>query len=603
MTTTVENNVLMHALAYAEMGWRVFPIHHPIWRVSKCFCSCGEDCPSPGKHPHTEHGLKDATDDQRQIKKWWTICPLDNVGIATGSVSGVFVLDVDGDAGRKSLGALMEEFGELPETMEVETGGGGSHIFFKYPESAAIKNSASKLGDHLDIRGDGGYVVAAPSRHVSGKDYAWVNGWPDGTIADAPKWMIDKLAEAPKLKTESPAKPLPDTATHWLGRALALSVNGKRNETGFWLACQLRDAGITMFEASATMRAYAQRTPPGDKPYTEGEAITSLASAYSQSAREPTDFQKRQTEKQNGAGQHVGIAPVQKTENGAAAELGTFINRIIGREVYNIPWPGNMLTEQTQALLPGTITCICSDPGMGKTFLVLQCLQFWKGNGFEPAVFFIEKDRRFHTQRLLAQLESNGNLTDFAWIADHGDEARAASERWKETINELGSLIYSSPAERATTESLLGWIRQMASAGKNPIVVDPITAISAGDNRWIKDEQFIVEGQQIMTAHESRLILITHAKKGNRPQNPTGHDMAGGSAYHRFTDTTIWLVREKKPKDVKVITAMGPAQMRLKTFLQIHKARHGRGSGKTLGYIFGEGLKFAEQGIVVDEKS
>lgn len=167
----IETEQLLAALKYGERGWPVFPIHTPL---DDGTCSCNRvDCSSIGKHPQTLNGFKDATTDETQIRKWWTWWPNANIGIATGEPSGLVVLDVDPrHGGSKSYAELEQEHGPLPKTLVSLTGGGGKHIFFEHP-GRRIKSASNVLGPGLDIRADGGYIVAPPSRHASGKIYRW----------------------------------------------------------------------------------------------------------------------------------------------------------------------------------------------------------------------------------------------------------------------------------------------------------------------------------------------------------------------------------------------------------------------------------------------
>jgi hypothetical protein len=91
------------AADYAERGWLVMPLHS----IQGESCTCGKpDCHSPGKHPRTAHGLKDASTDQQQVAAWWREWPDANVGIVTGTESGIVVIDIDGQRGIASLDAL-----------------------------------------------------------------------------------------------------------------------------------------------------------------------------------------------------------------------------------------------------------------------------------------------------------------------------------------------------------------------------------------------------------------------------------------------------------------------------------------------------------------
>lgn len=153
--------LLDSALAYAAHGWAVFP------------------CRPRGKMPITAHGVKDATTDPDKIEAWWTDTPDANIGIATGAPSGIWVVDIDGEAGLQSLRRLATIGHELPMTVSSGTGH-GTHLFYAIPPGATIRNRAGVWAG-VDIRGDGGYVIAPPSLHPSGKTYRWI--WPEHEAA------------------------------------------------------------------------------------------------------------------------------------------------------------------------------------------------------------------------------------------------------------------------------------------------------------------------------------------------------------------------------------------------------------------------------------
>jgi hypothetical protein len=143
------------AMEYANAGGAVFP------------------CEPKGKKPLTPHGLKDATTNAEQIRRWWTETTDANIGIPTGSQNGLIVFDVDGPEGEASLAALESKYGPLPKTLASKTAR-GRHLYFRHPGGSEIKNSAGKLGAKLDVRGDGGYVISPPSVHETGAVYEWI---------------------------------------------------------------------------------------------------------------------------------------------------------------------------------------------------------------------------------------------------------------------------------------------------------------------------------------------------------------------------------------------------------------------------------------------
>jgi Bifunctional DNA primase/polymerase, N-terminal len=170
------------ALALAQRSLHVFPIK------------------PRSKEPACEHGCKDATIDVNVIRQWWRSEPSYNIAIATGSISNIFVSDVDG--GESTLRKLEAENGELPKTVEALTGNNGRHLYFKMPNHP-VRNSAGRLGPHLDIRGDGGYVVAPPSIHPSGRRYEWSVDSANA-FADAPQWLLNRINGHAKHKQITP---------------------------------------------------------------------------------------------------------------------------------------------------------------------------------------------------------------------------------------------------------------------------------------------------------------------------------------------------------------------------------------------------------------
>ena len=151
----------------------------------------------PGqREPATRRGFYDATTNPAVIRRWWTARAY-NIGIRTGVASGMWALDVDvkdGKDGEANLRKLEREHGDLPPTIENITGSGGRHICFKY--TGPISNSTGKIAPGLDVRGDGGYIIAPPSLHPCGRAYVQSVDSADA-LAVAPDWLL-QLARKPK---------------------------------------------------------------------------------------------------------------------------------------------------------------------------------------------------------------------------------------------------------------------------------------------------------------------------------------------------------------------------------------------------------------------
>jgi putative DNA primase/helicase len=157
------------ALTYADKGVAVFP------------------CKPRGKEPLTVHGFKDATRDKARIRQWWTRWPDANIGIATGASSGLIIVDIDSLEGAKLLADLARWFDRLPPTYCVVPGK-GRHCYFQMPPDCGVVPSSA--GDGLDIRADGGYVIAPPSVHPNSKVYRRDEQSPKD-LSPAPQWLLD----------------------------------------------------------------------------------------------------------------------------------------------------------------------------------------------------------------------------------------------------------------------------------------------------------------------------------------------------------------------------------------------------------------------------
>lgn len=159
--------------------------------------------PVAGKVPKTEHGLKDATTDERRISAWWTAWPEAGIGGATGEPCGAWVLDLDGQEGLDSFAELEAIHGRVPETRTVRTGGGGRHLWFLLPDGIAVGNRA-RVKPGIDVRGTGGYVVLPPSGHPSGGRYRLEVDVPP---AFAPEWLLDLVIKRAKPAPAAPVLP------------------------------------------------------------------------------------------------------------------------------------------------------------------------------------------------------------------------------------------------------------------------------------------------------------------------------------------------------------------------------------------------------------
>lgn len=238
------------ALRYAQRKIPVFPVR--------------------GKLPLTEHGFKDATFRAETVRRWWATNPEANIAIPTGAVSGLVVLDVDPrHRGNESLAELEAKHGSLPQTLESKTGGGGRHLFFALTEGQIVRNSAGKLGPGLDVRGQGGYVVAPPSIHpVTGQPYRWANRLKPAPV---PAWLLRMLSapEGSSVSTVDAENAIP---------------TGQRNDALARIAGAMRRKGCTQETLEAALLAEnSKRCVP---PLSEAE-VRQIAASIGRYTPEP----------------------------------------------------------------------------------------------------------------------------------------------------------------------------------------------------------------------------------------------------------------------------------------------------------------------------
>lgn len=242
MTTMIEA-----ALDYIKQGFKIFPV-------------------SIDKKPLTPHGLKDATQTQQGVKEFWTKYPDAGIGLCT---DGLVVLDFDAKSGGLESKELIEkQYGSLPQTRIHATGGGGFHYIYKNPNGTNIRN-ATKLGGYpgVDLRANGGYIVAPPSHHPSGQDYYFYILAP---IEVAPDWLVEMATTRPVTNDNPPLEGEPIR-------------EGQRNATLTKMAGAMRRQGMTADEIETALLLSNKRCRPEPLPESEVKTIAKSVSRYNSS--------------------------------------------------------------------------------------------------------------------------------------------------------------------------------------------------------------------------------------------------------------------------------------------------------------------------------
>jgi len=265
-------------------GLRIFPVCGiDADGKSGCFKSKNDQgmCESPGKHPLLKGWQRKATTSEIEILRWRKQYPLCNFGVASGQ--GIFVVDVDPrHGGDETLRELEEKYGGLPDTVQVLSGGGGQHFYFRAPAGVKLPNdkNGQLLGPGIDIKGDGGFVVAPGSLHKSGGRYEWeVSSHPeDVPIAQAPEWILARLTGQTSDGIKCEAAKKRDRKDHPILKQMI--PDGIRHRTLINEASYWRDRGILPDRAFAVLWAVNQQYCKPPVSWEELEKIVQDAYRY-----------------------------------------------------------------------------------------------------------------------------------------------------------------------------------------------------------------------------------------------------------------------------------------------------------------------------------
>lgn len=540
-------DLLTAALAYAQRGWAVFPLHSP-GRTS--LCDCGDEaCTQAAKHPRISAWQKNASINERQIRDWWRKWPRANIGIACGK-SSLVVLDVDPrHGGDRALSELAkrhsgeryntEVVNELVATLASETGGGGEHYVYRAPLGVNIRNAAnldSLAG--LDVRGDGGYFVAAPSLHVSGARYQWRDGATEP--GDVPAWLVPVLTRRnsqplrASVRVFAPPRSVAESSAYWLERALHLAHEGNRNDRGFWLACQLRDSGLPQAAAEQTLDDYAARAPGAG--YTQREALNSVRSAYkgaprdsarsaaSMAAASPQSAYRDATpptEPDVAYGATSASAASRATH--APADARPRFTFLTDEECENMPPPAWLVDG---LLVQGQRSMIFGEPGSYKSFLALDL------------ALCIATGSRWH-----GHATSQGRVVYIAGEGKGGLGKRIKA--WKLYHGYVGSAPISILGEAAQLlhgGDVTALIEAIQALPEPPVAIifDTLArAVVGGDENSAQDMgQAIAAIDFLHNATDAHVMVIHHKARGAK-------NARGSTAVPGGMDTMIDLSREQ----------------------------------------------------------
>ena len=287
-----------------------------------------------------------------------------------------------------------------------------------------------------------------------------------------------------------------------------------------------------------------------------------------------------------------------------SAPLANRIEAMIRGEWVSVPWGRfDVLTRLTAALIPGTVTLLCGEPGDGKSFLMLQSVAWWTNQGIPCAYFELEEDLAFHLNRAVAQMSCENGIANPGWVKDHPEQARTIIAIYQPELDVLTGSIWDAPDDHKTSDDVVEWVEARAKEGRRIIVVDPITAADSGDKPWKEDERTAKSLKRIARNYGVSVVLVTHPKgNGGKGGGDIRHMLAGGQAWPRAAQTIVWIKKLDKPKRYQVHNGYGPTVACVNRILKVGKTRNGSGSGSEIAFNFDiQSLTFTECGVIIGD--
>ena len=305
----------------------------------------------------------------------------------------------------------------------------------------------------------------------------------------------------------------------------------------------------------------------------------------------------------------VGAVIADAQEISATADLVRQQHAIVERRIREVPLPWPMLSNLTQALLPGTLTILCGSPGASKSFAAVQIIRWLierleANPGDTGAALMLEDDQSFHLNRAIAQEIGEAHYTRMDWRCRNHERVLGVLTDYRERIEALGRALQFMPDETIPdAKGVIGWIRERAMQGYRTIIVDPFSLMAFGEKLWIEDALFIRDAKLIAKRYGCSILLVTHPRKHapKKVAEITLDDVSGSAFVTRFASTVVWLhYHDWEPGSIDTGDPQAPALERTynRTML-ILKARSGSGEGKRLAFEFSrDNLTLTELGSI-----
>jgi RecA/RadA recombinase len=506
-------NTIDYAKFYISNGWQVLPLANKDKRPMIPWKNGGST-------------------DLATVTGWFDMWQHANIGIVTGKKSGIVVLDVDhGHGGEDTLLVLMDKYGVLPETPISRTGGGGLHYIFQHPDFD-ISNSAGKIGQGLDVRGDGGQICAPPSIHPSGNRYKWDDNFKPSKLKPAPmpNWLLELLQEK---KTTAPITT--DEQGYY--------IDGTRNSSLVSLAGTMRRRNMTQEAIYSALQVENKQRCFPPLPELEVENIVKSIIRYQPAA-----------------------LPITQKQFSISIQKPTSSNDALDELAQEIKVPAfvgtglSSLDDKLGGLPRGYLTLLVARPGMGKTTLAMQIARNVAVSGHKA--LFISLEMLGSELWVKAAL----GIAEVAWKDfSNGEVPAGTKERIQKDIiptlqKGLGDrlLIYDKDQNCTTTEMINTMIEETKP---DLVIIDHLAYLSDEHENEIKRLGMICRRLRTIAQNNNvALLLLHHANRStddrkNQTKEPRMADIRGSGEIEQAADIIMmpyipsnYEMREEKPR-------------------------------------------------------
>jgi hypothetical protein len=491
------------ALFYRKRGWSVIPVS-PVTKKALV--------------KWQEYSERVAA--VEEIEQWWRNFPNAGVGVVTGKVSNLIVLDVDTKKGADAN----HVYRTFPTDLVVRTGSGGGHFYYQYPSSSDhIPNVVGKKDGHptgYDLRADGGYVVAPPSLHPSGRRYEWI------TTGKRPADATPQLLKFILPKTELNGG---TTSTEpWLADALQGVGEGARDDTCARLAGYFLSKGLPEDVVIEQLRLWNERNDQSGTEFTDADILKTVKSVQRTRARRP-------------------MGPKSQPEGRNLEDGPEDLLRLMSLQQYMTDYGAQEVSWAVKDWLPDeTIAMIVSPPGTYKTWTLIDlAVSIATGTPFlgiapverrGPVLIFQQED--FHgqmAQRIAAVMQSRFLM---GWDGDVTTDEIGLTLPPNPPIylHDNRELRFDNPEVMDVLDARIDELRPVLVIG------DPLYTMAPMDDYMAKAIPFMMRLKRMRDQYHTSFMLAHHTSK--RAEKSTREDLWGSQFLNAFLETG-WQVRPK----------------------------------------------------------